>query len=350
MENSKIEWTNHTFNPWHGCMKISDGCKFCYAEIQDHRYNKEDPHWGLNSPRKPMSDEHWKKPYKWNKEAAKAGVNAMVFCASMADVFEADDTLRHVPSRNMVYDARLRLMQMIATTPNLTWQLLTKRPDNILPALESLYAVLEMHDIFTVSEGGNKEHLEAHREGYLMLRKWVSGNPPANVWLGTSVENQKEADNRILALLNVPAVIHFLSMEPLLGPVDLFDISYNYSGLPSGANVLTNFDHYLGHKGMFKNTIKWVIVGGESGNFARPMHPDWVRQLRNQCEASKVPFFFKQWGDNLPDCQAWPEAKERPIQFPSPNNPNKMNTYYRPGKYVSGSKLDKIEYKGFPVI
>ncbi len=87
MQNSNIEWTNHTFNPWWGCMKVSEGCKNCYAETLDNRYNHTDPHWGPNSPRKAMSDAHWAQPLKWDLDARKAGIKAKVFCASMADVY-----------------------------------------------------------------------------------------------------------------------------------------------------------------------------------------------------------------------------------------------------------------------
>src|SRR4051812_41023140 len=107
MENSNIEWTNHTFNPWHGCMKVSPGCKFCYAEIQDNRFNKKQPHWGPGSERKPMSKAYWFNPVKWNRDAMAAQIQAKVFCASMADWAEGDDTLTHLPSRNMVREARL---------------------------------------------------------------------------------------------------------------------------------------------------------------------------------------------------------------------------------------------------
>src|SRR5579863_1074490 len=170
MENSQIEWTTHTFNPWWGCMKVSEGCKNCYAESLDNRYHHADPHWGPNSPRKEMSDKHWMQPFLWDQKAWKAGIKAKVFCASMADVFE-------VSTDPVVVNGRKRLFNIIDNTPNLIWQLLTKRPENILNCVPVHW-----------------------REAF-----------PENVWMGTSVENQEAANERIPHLLNVPAKVRFLS-------------------------------------------------------------------------------------------------------------------------------------------
>src|SRR3990172_1427349 len=123
MENSQIEWTDHTFNPWWGCEKVSAGCKNCYAETLDNRYHKANPHWGPYSSRKYMSNNYWAQPLKWNDQARKSGVKKKVFCASMADVFE--DNI-------IVTSQRYKLWDIIEKTPNLIWQLLTKRPENIM--------------------------------------------------------------------------------------------------------------------------------------------------------------------------------------------------------------------------
>lgn len=325
MQDSKIEWTNHTFNPWWGCMKVSEGCKNCYAQIRDNRFNHADPHWGPNSPRKPMSDAHWKDPFKWDKAAELAGVKAKVFCASMADVFEGTDTLKHYESQLMVADARLRLFQTIATTPNLIWQLLTKRPENIMDILDSVFGPLQMHDYF---EDGNKEYLAKYKEAYKMLGHWLNGNAPANVWIGTSVENQKTANERIPYLLNVPATIRFLSCEPLLEKIDLTDIYYGGMGVNvfNGVNDCWEIS--------FLNKIEWVICGGESGHNARPMHIPWVRSIRNQCKKFNVPFFFKQWGEYAPD--------ENHV-------PHNIDHLYKVGKKVAGCLLDGVEHKESPI-
>lgn len=174
-KNSTIEWTDHTFNPWWGCTKVSPGCDNCYAANMAHRYGKHV--WGHDAPRRFLSDDHWKHPIAWNKDGAAAGIRQRVFCASMADVFEVKDDLR---------DSRKRLLDMIGVTPNLDWLLLTKRPHSILKLLPAGYEF------------------------------------PPNVWIGTTVENQETADKRIkyLQAFTTPAV-RFLSCEPLLGPLDI---------------------------------------------------------------------------------------------------------------------------------
>ena len=243
-----ILWTDYTHNPWHGCVKVSQGCKFCYADAQDKRFGES--HWGPSAPRKMLSAANWRKPLLWNGEAAAAGVRARVFCASMADVFEklpADH-----PSAGDVEDARARLWELVEATPSLDWLLLTKRPKNIR---------------------------------LMSPPSWWGQGFPENVWVGTSVEDQATADDRIPHLLKVPARVRFLSCEPLLGPVDLCDYL-----TPTGY-----LDRYTPEPG-----IEWVICGGESGPHARPMHPDWARGLRDQCQAAGVSYFFKQWGNWQP--------------------------------------------------
>ena len=220
---SKIEWTTHTFNPWWGCTKVSDGCKFCYAESIAKRYGQNV--WGPKSPRRTMSDAYWQQPIKWNREARKLGSRAQVFCASMADVFEPE-----APA-----DQRERLWKIIQETPFLDWQLLTKRPQHIL------------------------EFLPAN---------WGDGWD--NVWLGTSIEDQRVAV-RSQQLNAVPAQVRFLSVEPLIGAVN---------DLPLDG-------------------INWVIIGGESGPGARPMRAEWAQNVIEQCLDANVACFFKQAGSVL---------------------------------------------------
>lgn len=250
-ENSKIEWTDSTFNPWVGCTKVSPGCDHCYAETQMVR--RKFVEWGPNAERRRTSEGNWKQPHKWNRDAAMTGVRRRVFCSSLADVFD-----------NAVPDAwRDDLWALIGATPFLDWLLLTKRPQNISKMLPRLTDVLP--------------------------RPWP------NVWLGTTVENQAEADRRIPHLLAVPAAKRFLSCEPLLGPVDLTGIGLDVC---CGDTVITT-DRV--HACCARpGGVDWVICGGESGANARPMHPDWARSLRDQCAAAGVPFFFKQWGEWTP--------------------------------------------------
>lgn len=237
-ENTKIEWTDHTFNPWEGCQKVGPGCDNCYAETRNARYaGGQAINWGPGAPRRRTSASNWNKPLMWNKNAdafmAKHGRRQRVFCASLADVFDNAVDLSW----------REDLFQLIADTPNLDWLLLTKRIGNV-PAMVAI------------------------------IQGWM----PPNVWLGATITNQMEAERDIPKLLELPARVRFLSMEPLLGPVDI--VPYIHSDVG--------------------NTVDWVIVGGESGPGARLMHPSWAQGLRDQCEAAGVPFLFKQWGEWKP--------------------------------------------------
>ncbi len=217
-QDSKIEWTHHTFNPWWGCAKVSPGCANCYAEAFARRVGNDV--WGESAPRRFFGDAHWHEPVKWDAAAAAAGLRKRVFCASMADVFE---------DRADLVESRARLFRLVSRTPNLDWLLLTKRPQNIR----------------RLSPDG-----------------WTD-----NVWLGTTAENQSAWDERLPLLAACSARVKFVSVEPMLGPID-----------------------------MGRHWPDWVICGGESGGRARPVSPDLVRSLRDQCVARQVDFFFKQWG------------------------------------------------------
>ncbi|MBR8248634.1 phage Gp37/Gp68 family protein [Burkholderia cenocepacia] len=251
-ENSKIEWTDHTFNPFIGCTKVSPGCDHCYAEhMMDTRLHKVV--WGPHGERVRTSAATWREPIRWNARHdqffAAHGRRQRVFCASLADVFD-----------NQVSDDwRADLFDLITATPNLDWLLLTKRIGNV--------AAMVPYD-WTCPRRG-----------------W-----PSNVWLGATIVNQAEADRDIPKLLAVPARVRFLSMEPLLGPVDL-ERPMPGPDLDQGAGAK------ICQPWMIQSGIDWVIVGGESGRGARPMHGDWARSLRDQCAAAGVPFLFKQWGE-----------------------------------------------------
>ncbi|AOK61950.1 hypothetical protein WM29_22725 [Burkholderia ubonensis] len=281
-ENSNIEWTDHTFNPFIGCTKVSPGCDHCYAEhLMDTRMHKVV--WGPHGERVRTSASTWRQPIRWNARhaefSAAHGRRQRVFCASLADVFD-----------NAVDPAwRRDLFALIAQTPNLDWLLLTKRIGNV-PT---------------------------------MLRHIGVDRIPDNVWLGATIVNQAEADRDIPKLLAVPARVHFLSMEPLLGPVELRLPTRIWTNSAGGRSCdhCCNGDRcddpthcergrpdwhvrcpYCRGTGRGK-PIDWVIVGGESSPGARPMHPDWARSLRDQCAASGVPFLFKQWGEWKPVSQ-----------------------------------------------
>ncbi len=269
--NTKIEWADHTFNPWIGCTKISPGCDNCYAkaDFDDRRHRVV---WGAGQPR--SRTKTWGGPVTWNKNHAvffaEHGRRQRVFCASLADVFD-----------NEVDPAwRSDLFTLISSTPNLDWLLLTKRIGNVKHML-----------------GLNSKHYR---------HEWGSGWP--NVWLGISVVNQEEADRDIPKLLTTHAAKRFLSIEPMLGPISLT----SKGNIPADDEGPHRIGYMVGpddgksglsvtRAGALKDSgIDWVICGGESGPNARPMHPDWVRGLRDQCEAAGVPFLFKQWGEFLP--------------------------------------------------
>jgi len=259
-ENSKIEWTHHTFNPWIGCQKVGPGCDHCYAEaMMDARLGRVE--WGPHGARQRTSPANWRQPLKWDRDAAAVGERRRVFCASLADVMDSHHSI--------LPEWRADLWALIRATPNLDWLLLTKRPGNIAKTLPP---------------------------------DWGRGYP--NVWLGCTVVNQAEADRDVPKLLAVPARVRFLSMEPLLGSVDLTQIEDIHEGGILSINSLTGdcWDTENGDiVGIFSPDnsarIHLVIVGGESGPGARPMHPEWARSLRDQCQAAGVAFFFKQWGE-----------------------------------------------------
>ncbi|WP_276200089.1 phage Gp37/Gp68 family protein [Chelatococcus sp. XZ-Ab1] len=224
--NTKIEWAHHTFNPWVGCTAVSPACDHCYAESWAKRTGQAHLWKG---DRRRTSEANWRLPLKWNRQAEAAGIRFRVFCASLADVFD-----NQVPQ---IW--RSDLFALIEDTPHLDWLLLTKRPQNIQK---------------------------------MIWPKWDAGLT-RNIWLGTTAEDQHEANRRIPHLLEAPAAVRFVSAEPLLGAID--------------------FEPWL-------DRIDWVIVGGESGAGARPMHPHWARSIRDQCEAAGTAFFFKQWGAWVP--------------------------------------------------
>ena len=274
-QNSPIEWTDHTFNPWWGCSKVSPACDHCYAELWAKRMGHQV--WGAGAQRRFFSEKHWREPLTWNEEARAARHRKRVFCASMADVFER---------RRELTPERTRLWRLIEETPWLDWLLLTKRPQNIRSMVP-----------------------------------WVD-NWPSNVWLGTTVETQEFAEKRLPFLLQNPAIVRFLSCEPLLGPLDL-SRWFNKSGLHS---------------------IDWVIAGGESGPRSRPMHPDWAANLLHQCTNAKVPFHFKQWGHWAPSDAKADSVTPRILTLPDERPVNMVPL----GKKAAGRLLDGATWNGLP--
>ena len=321
--NSKIQWTDHTFNPWRGCTKVSEGCAHCYAETLSKRNPKLLGVWGKGQPRVLASESMWKEPLKWNAAADQDIEEAIhdfgadnympptrprVFCASLADVWDEE-----VPPC-----WRLRLFRLIFETPNLDWLLLSKRPQNFIPMLaqcmNAAWGVPQVESPFAV-----------------WLEEWLTGKAPHNVWMGTTVEYQALADERVPVLLKIPAAVRFLSCEPLLEPVDLTRFLWD-----------KGMDRYWPKKK--EERIDWVIAGGESGPGARPMHPDWARALREQCVSAGVPFLFKQWGEWLPNA-----SLEVPVYKGECVNLEGCHAY-RVGKVAAGRLLDGREWNEFPSV
>jgi protein gp37 len=270
VSGSQVILPGFTFNPWIGCTKVDELCANCYAATQDNFRHWTPEGWGPGKPRKRTSVANWAKVKAWNAMAERLGVRLRVFSASLADWLDDDG----VP-----IEWFSDLLDLVRTTPNLDWLLLTKRPENW------------------------RRRIEAIKTGNVDLAAWLlawllgpgefgtgpfdglqSPGAPDNVWLGTSVGTQKSADKRIPELLKIPARVRFLSCEPLLGPVE-------FSNVTNRADCVQQ----LGKPAL--DGIHWVICGGESGGKARPMHPDWARSLRDQCTAVGVAFFFKQWGE-----------------------------------------------------
>lgn len=371
MEDSKIEWTHHTFNHTIGCTKVSAGCKNCYAEA-DMDNRRKRVKWGPNGTRSVTSYAYWRQALKWNKDAKEAGERRRVFCASLADIFEDwqgeiinsnNETLywvdRDVLSLSGLHqqfidvdgipsfarstkridntfrplhlnDIREMLFWLIESTPYLDWLLLTKRPENIRDMIPS---------------------------------RWRRSLPD-NVWIGTSVEDQAMADLRIPELLSIPAKVRFLSMEPLLGNVTLekwlphSHDEYPHQAICSICGVQTNALHHP----QSQSLIDWVIVGGESGHNARPMHKNWVELIQNQCEQSDIAFFFKQWGefrnqisledgisiDKDPDLWINNDAEILKDEQQALEADGTWTGLYRLGKKKAGRLIDSKSYDAIP--
>jgi protein gp37 len=295
---TKIEWTDRTFNPWWGCTKVSPGCDHCYAERDSKRFAPG--LWGVDGRRREFSDKHWDQPRAWDRVAKASGRTVRVFCASMADVFDVHGTA----SAN-----RPRLFQLIEQTPHLTWQLLTKRIGNVRKMIPFRWMT-----------------------GQTNLLRGLSPEPsnwPANCWIGASIVNQAEAERDIPKLLALPAPVRFLSCEPLLGPLELSQ-GLGLMGAPGD--------------------VDWVIVGGESGPHARPMHSTWARQIQRDCARAGVPLFFKQWGEWVPGDQIRSDVAfdKPPSEYPSTHVDFGRQRAYRLGKRQAGRVLDGRTWSEFP--
>lgn len=304
MSKTSIEWCAkpgtlpETWNPVTGCNKVSQGCKNCYAEIMHRRLQKMFPE-KYDHDFLSGAHEHEQTlllPLKWKKPRT-------VFVNSMSDLFH----------ENVSFNFIAKVFDVICNTPQHTYIIVTKRASQMMDFVNSYY-----------------------RFNQASIRQ-----PLQNVWLLVSVEDQQAADERIPFLLQTPAAVRGLSCEPLLGPVDFLQIT--------GKDFCRHND-----------AIQWVIAGGESGHKARPMHPDWTRDIRDQCTAANIPFFFKQWGEWKPVDFKNSSSKARDIGHFSSNkhfssgcvNPEHYGAHnqnmHKVGKHASGRLLDGKEWNEFP--
>ena len=331
--NTKIEWCDHTFNPWEGCQKAGPGCDNCYAEERNARFGGGAAvNFGPGAPRRRTSVANWKTPLRWDAKAdafmAQHGRRQRVFCASLADWLDNQVDIEWL----------VDLLEVVRTTPNLDWLLLSKRIGTWRARIKTAFEWVWVNARVRLAELLS------------WLADWLDGKPPANVWIGATIVNQPEADRDITKLLAVPARVRYLSMEPLLGPVDL---TGEYLTAKLGAYPFRSLTDE--HRSKLIDLLDWVIVGGESGRGSRPMHPDWARNLRDQCEAARVSFLFKQWGEWMPTIHEGDTVK-LVFEKGAPHGPNQPAFHDWPdgqgaarvGKKAAGRHLDGRTHDDFP--
>lgn len=322
---TKIEWAEETWNPVTGCSPISEGCRNCYAERMSKRlagrcgYPEYFPFWVTLHPDKLEQPLRWKKP-------------RMIFVCSMGDLFHED-----VPEIEI-----MRVFAVMADAQQHTYLVLTKRPERMKEVLTSPSIA---NDVWLMTNTGISEDKPI----------W----PLPNVWLGVTAENQARADERIPVLLQIPAAVRFVSIEPMLGTVNLTLIGGDRFGW--GRTDAVNGLYYVRAnptecgcewETQHINKLDWVICGGETGPGARPMHPDWVRSLRDQCKEAGVPFFFKSWGEWMPSYQtgATFELSRLKTDEVVMSGPGHGVVMKKVGKKAAGRLLDGQEWNQYPEV
>lgn len=290
-----IEWTDATWNPVTGCTKVSPGCDHCYAETFAERFRGVPGHHFERGFDVQLRPDKLDLPLRWRKPRR-------IFVNSMSDLFHDD-----IPD-----DYIARVFAIMAVARQHTFQVLTKRHGRMRSLLNSETFLQDLIQYVVDAEVHDGQHFDGDEYTLRAL---------PNVWLGVSVENQQWADIRIPALLETPAAVRFLSCEPLLGPIDLDTQPWR----PIGEDLAQ---------------IDWVIVGGESGRSARPMHPDWARSLRDQCMTAGVAFHFKQLGEWTPN---WIYGDSCHI-----HTFDDGEQVLRVGKKAAGRELDGRTWDEFP--
>lgn len=355
---TSIEWTNATWNPVRGCSRVSEGCRNCYAEKQAARIiscergrgvpEGEGAYDGLLAaggqwngkvrlvPEALEQPKHWKKPRR-------------IFVNSMADLFH-----ENVPDEFID-----KVFTVMESTSRHTFQILTKRPERMLEYVRNRVDLIKNAEMQKIQINETYERLlEVVRIANITL--------PKNIWLGISVECQKTANKRIPYLLQTPASVRWMSAEPLLGEINLNRL-YSETTLDGGGLSQEWFScitgqrfHIWADEEIPYPKLDWVVVGGESGKEARPMHPDWVRSLRDQCVAADIAFLFKQWGEWAPH-QAVPggdeggDIRRGHVQY-LPGDGREPDGHFRRGdaavakvgKKAAGRLLDGVLHDQYP--
>jgi len=328
---SKIEWCDLTVNFWEGCTKVSPGCANCYAEDRDQRYH-QGAHWGKGAPRKPVAAGP-EKAKRMNAIAAKAlfcrdlttskrgpiteedrgkepdryePVRPLAFCMSLGDFFDPEVSI----------EMTIAALNVISQAGHIDWMILTKRPELILEHLQLALQSLPAGDQF--------DRLNS------LLIGWLSGDPPENIALGTSAEDQKRWDQRVPVLAGIPAAARFVSAEPLLGPIDISE---------------------------HETTLDLVITGGESGAKARPCHPAWIETIHKDCHRTGLAHHHKQWGEwvdteIVKPPKEWHPTQGRAIFLQEDGTvtgvgagPKGSRMLWRAGKATAGSEIMELDSK-----
>ena len=341
---SKIEWTDATWNPVSGCTKVSQGCKNCYAERDWARLVHLPAYFGRSFSDVRCHQERLDQPLHWKKPRR-------IFVNSMSDLFH-----EAVPDEFIA-----QVFLVMANSNHHTYQVLTKRPQRMRQWFEKLRRRGSMV-VLPTSEGfRGYSRCDAICVG--LEGEW----PLPNVWLGVSVEDQVTANERIPLLLDTPAAVRWISAEPLLEPIylkGLFGLITDDEDVRIDALEGTFITSRYQEEGTpLGAKLDWIVVGGESGPKARPMHPNWVRSLRDQCAAAGVPFLFKQWGEWAPYC-THEEMIASEFHLPTEHHyvgispdgtigrdiSNESGMYWtrRLGKKASGRLLDGVIHDGYP--
>lgn len=329
MGKTKIEWADASWSPIVGCTRKSEGCRFCYSERFMARFSKIKGHKfeGISefTPQGPrwtgvvrLHEKDLDLPLRWKKPLR-------IFVNSISDTF-------HERVKDEWID---RIFAVMALAPRHTFQILTKRSERMSDYLNNA----DRKASVLGRAWGILSSFPKYKHENIMAREW----PLPNVWLGVSVEDQERADERIPHLLRCPAAVRWISAEPLLGPVDISEKLLGEYGCGSGPN------------------LSWIVAGGESGPGARPMHPEWPRRLRDQCQDAGAAFFFKQWGawctakrwrevceEQHHQSYDWTEGQRTSVQPLPSTAPGLYEVMFRVGKKAAGRLLDGREWNEYP--